>query len=83
MGETTVLRHQPVGVARANLDMIAEHRIMADFQRRHPCRLAISGFERGNRSPPLAARGPKRVERRVVALGDIATLERIDRRLFN
>jgi hypothetical protein len=42
MGEAAVGRHQLVGVPRRNLDMIAEHRIVPDLERRDAGRISIS-----------------------------------------
>ena len=80
MGEA---RPAPSAARRAcagNLDMIAEHRIVADLERRDAGRLAVAAFERGNRPPPIRRRGAQRVQRGVIALGDIAALRRIERR---
>ena len=45
-----------------------------------PVCVAIARLERGDRAPPLAAGGAQRVERGVIALGDIAALRGVDRR---
>ena len=36
VGEAAVRRHQPVGVPRRHLDMIAEHGVVADLERAIP-----------------------------------------------
>ena len=41
-------RHQSVGVPGRDLDMIAEHRIVPDLERRDLRRIAIAAFERGD-----------------------------------
>ena len=80
VGEAAVRRHQPVGVARGDFDMIAEHGIVADLERRDPGRLAVARLERGDRAAPVARRAAQGVERGVIALGDIAALGRVERR---
>ena len=52
MGEAAVGRHQPVGVPRRDLDMIAEHRVVADLER------AIAGRSRYRASSAAIARRP-------------------------
>ena len=80
VGEARFRRHQPVGVARRHLDMEAEHGIVADLEHRDAGLVAVARLERGDRAPPFAAGRAQRVERRVIAFGDIAALGRIDRR---
>ena len=81
VGEAAVRHHQPVGVARGDFDMVAEHRIVPDLQRRDPGRVAILCLQRRNRPPPVAARAAKSVQCGVIPLGDITALGRVDRRL--
>src|SRR3546814_15405980 len=63
-----------------NLDMLAEHAIVADLERGDAGSLAILRFEGGDRLAPVAGRLAQRVERGVIAFGDIAALRRVDRR---
>ena len=56
VGEAAVRRHQPVGVPGRHLDMIAEHRIVPDLQRRDAGRVAISRLERRDRPPAIRRR---------------------------
>ncbi len=53
---------------------------MADLELGDAGRGAIARFQRGNLAAPLAAARAQRIERRIIALGDIAALARIDRR---
>ena len=48
MGEAAVRRHQPVGVAGRDFDMIAEDRIVADLERTDAGRVAIARFQSGD-----------------------------------
>ena len=83
MGEAAVRRHQPVGVLGRHLDMIAEHRIVPDFQRGDACGVAVSSFERGDRPAPVRRGIAQGIERGIIAFGDIAALGGIDRRGFD
>ena len=58
VGEAAVRRHQPVGVPRRDLDMIAEHGIVADLERRDAGRLAVARLQR--RDGAAAVRGWRR-----------------------
>ena len=80
MGEARIRRHQPVGVPGADLDMIAEHRIVADLERRNAGCLAVARLQRGDCAAAVAAGRPQRVERSIISLGDIAALGSIERR---
>ncbi len=83
MGEAAVGAHQPVGVPRRDLDMIAEHRIVADLERADAGRIAVARLERCDRAAAVGGGVAERVERGVIAFGDIAALRRIDRRRFD
>ena len=80
VGEAAVGGHQPVGVARGDFDMIAEHGVVADLERGDAGRLAVARFKRGDGAAAVAADVAQRVERGVIAFGDIAALGRVERR---
>ena len=63
--------------------MIAEHRIVPDLERRDLRRIAIAAFERGDGAASVRRSRAQRVERRVVAFGDVAALAGVDRRRFD
>src|SRR3546814_17307633 len=63
-----------------HLDMIAEHAVMPDLERGDAGAFAILRFERRDRLAPVARRFAQRVERMIIAFGDIAALRRVDRR---
>ena len=75
--------HQRIGMFRRHLDMIAEHAVVADLERGDAGAVAILRLQRGNRLAPVARGFAQRVERMIIALGDIAALRRIDRRRFD
>ena len=83
MGEAAVRRHQPVGVPGRDLDMIAEHRIVADLERSDSGRVAIFGLERGNRAAAVGGGVAQSIERGVIAFRDVAALRSVDRRRFD
>ena len=83
MGEAAVRRHQPVGVPGGDFDVIAEHGVVADLERRNAGRIAIAAFERGDRAAAVGCGRAQRVERGVVAFGDVAALAGVDRRGFD
>ena len=83
VGETAVRRHQPVSVPDGNLDMIAEHRIVPDPERRDPGGVAVRAFERGDGSAAVRCGGAQGVERGVVAFRDVAALRCVNRRGFD
>ena len=56
MGEAAIRRHQPLGMPGRDLDMIAEHRIVADLERADRRRVAIAGFEPGDRPAAVGRR---------------------------
>ena len=72
MGKAAVRSHQPIGMARANLDEIAQHAIVADLEARDSRLLAIARLHRGNRPARIARGGAQLVERGVIAIGDEA-----------
>ncbi len=74
MGKARVGRHQPVGMPRADFDVIAKNCVVTDLQRRNAGRLAIARLQRGDGAAAVTAGGAKRVERRVIAFGDVAAL---------
>ena len=74
MGEARSGRHQRIGVARRHLDMIAEHAIVADLERRDARAVAIARFERRDRLAPVARGLAQRIECGVIAFGDICLL---------
>ena len=80
VGEARFRHHQPIGMAGADLNVIAEHRIVADFEGRDAGCLAITRFQGSDGAAPVAARRSQRVERGVIALGDIAALRGVERR---
>ena len=74
MREAAVGRHQSVGMPRRDFDVIAEHGIVPDLERRDSGQLAVPVLERGN-CPATIRRGrPQGIERGVIALGDVAAL---------
>ena len=94
VGEARFGRHQRVGVPRRHLDMIAEHGIVADLERRDAGRVAIARLERGDRPAPVARRSraarraprhsPRRYSRparhRSAAMATSARVSSIDQR---
>src|SRR6185503_18865064 len=63
-------------------DVIAEHRIVPDLERRDAGRIAIAAFERGDGASTVRRSFAKRIERSIEAFGDVAALRGIDRRRF-
>ena len=53
---------QRIGELCRDFDMIAEHAIVTDFQRRHPGFAAQPGFERHHRAAPVARGFAQRIE---------------------
>ena len=66
-----------------DFDMIAEHGIVADLERRDAGRVAVAAFERGDGAAAVGRGGAQGVERGVIAFGDVAALARVDRRRFD
>ena len=83
MGEPTVGSHQAVGMPCGDLDMIAENGIMPDLQGSDAGCIPVTRFERGNGAATVGRCRAKCIERRVIALGDIAAFRSIDWRRFD
>ena len=83
MSEAAVRRHQPVGVLRRDLDMIAEHGVVPDLQRADPGRITVARFECRNRAASVRSGVTERIQRRIVAFRDVAAFRRIDGRRFD
>src|SRR6476661_2394628 len=64
---------------RRHFDMIAKHSIVTDLERGDPRLFAIFGLEQSDGAPALSARLPQFIQRRVVALRNIAALGTVDR----
>ena len=60
--------------------MIAQHAIMADFEGGYASLRPIFRLQRGNRPPTVARHTAQFVQRRVIAIGDIAAACRLGRR---
>jgi hypothetical protein len=80
VGKAAVRRHQPVGVLGRYLDEIAEHAVVADLQRGDTGLVAVFRLQRGDGAAGVARGLAQRVERVVVALGDVAALRPLGRR---
>ena len=80
VGKAAVGRHQPVSMARCDLDEIAEHAIVADLECRDAGFIAIARLHRRNRPARIARCGAQFVERRIISIGDIAAIAAFRRR---
>ena len=60
VGEAAVGRHQLVGVPRGDFDVIAEHGIVPDLERRDAGRVAVAAFERGDGAAAVGRGGRAR-----------------------
>ena len=83
VGEAAIGRHEAVRVLCGDLDMIAQHGVVPDLQGRDTRRVAITAFERRDRAAAVGCRIAQRVERRIIAVRDVAALGRVDRRRGN
>ena len=59
--------------------MIAQHAIMADLERGNARLLAILGFQCGDRAAAVACHPAQFVQRRIIAISDIAAIRRLGR----
>ena len=80
VGKASPGRHQSIAMLGRHLDKIAKHRIVPDLERGDARCIAITRLQLRNGLPPVATRNPQHVQRRIIALGDIAALRRICRR---
>jgi len=79
MRETAVGLHQRIGSPCRDFDMIAEHAIVPDLERRHAGRGAKLGLQRGDRAASARAGIAQVVECGVISRRDIPPVRRFDR----
>ena len=80
VGKASPGRHQSIAMLGRYLNKIAKHRIVPDLKRGDARGIAIARLQLRNGLPPVATRNTQHVQRRIIALGDIAALRCVRRR---
>src|SRR4029079_9284504 len=77
VGENAVGLLQRVCVPRGDVDVIAEHGVVTNLERRDPRGIAIAAFERGDGAAAVGCGIAQSIELRIASFGDITALRRV------